>query len=67
MADHLKANNDQGTTILKEMEFNLKVTESQASIILNTLAKEPYYTIYQLVDHLQNQIKHQASDQLEKK
>lgn len=42
--------------------ITLELTKEEAQIILNTLVKEPYLQVYELIDNIQNQ----SSEQLEK-
>ena len=41
------------------MEFNFNVTEQEANIILNALAKEPFNIVVNLINKIQLQAKEQ--------
>lgn len=42
-------------------ELNLTLTEQEATIMINSLAKEPYYLVVDLINKLQKQ----ASEQMQ--
>lgn len=37
------------------MEFNIKLSEEEAQIVLNALTKEPYGSVFIVVDSIQKQ------------
>lgn len=45
------------------MEFNFKLTEKEAQIILNALIKEPYVEVVDLINKIQAQASEQMQDE----
>lgn len=48
------------------MEFNLKLTLEQINVIVNSLSKEPYNSVYLLIDAIRQQVNQQVQENNQK-